>query len=92
MALEEKNLKESILYCRDKPLGYVHYSDNNRLYPGGGALDFKALTHALMDISYTGYISIETLPVPSAEESARWGFSYLTNIVNAVNIERQQVK
>jgi sugar phosphate isomerase/epimerase len=80
MALEEKNLKESILYCRNKPLGYVHYSENNRLYPGGGALDFKELTRALIDIGYTGYISIECLPYPSAEESARLAFSYLKSM------------
>ena len=90
MALEEKNLKESILYCRNKPLGYVHYSDNNRYYPGGGALDFRELTHALEDIGYSGYITIETLPYPSAEESARRGFSYLKSIENTVTIERQR--
>ncbi|MCL2381021.1 MAG: sugar phosphate isomerase/epimerase [Treponema sp.] len=89
MAVEEKNLKDSILYCRDKPLGYVHYSDNNRLYPGGGALDFKELTHALADIGYTGYITVECLPYPGPEESARRGFSYLKSIVNAVAIERR---
>jgi len=88
MALEEKNLKESILYCRNKPLGYVHYSDNNRLYPGGGALNFMELTHALIDIEYTGYISIECLPYPSAEESARRGLLYLKCIEKAVGIER----
>jgi len=88
MALEEKNLKESILYCRNKPLGYVHYSDNNRLYPGGGALDFPEYTRALLDIGYTGYITIETLPYPSAEESAVRGLSYLKSIENFVGIER----
>jgi len=90
MALEEKNLKDSILYCKNKPLGYVHYSDNNRLYPGGGALNFRELTHALIDIGYTDYITIECLPYPNPEESARRGLSYLKSIVNAVMIERQK--
>ena len=90
MAIEEKNLKESILYCKGKPLGYVHFSDNNRLYPGGGALDFREYTHALLDIGYSGYISIECLPVPTPEESARRGISYLKSIENAVYIERQR--
>jgi len=90
MALEEKNLKESILYCKNKPLGYVHFSDNNRLYPGGGALDFGELTCALMDIGYSGFISIECLPYPSAEESARRGLSYLKSIENSVQIEREK--
>jgi len=89
MAVEEKNLKESILYCRNKPLGYVHYSDNNRLYPGGGALDFKGLTHTLMDIGYKGYITIECLPFPNPEESGRRALSYLKNIVSLAEIERK---
>ena len=87
MALEEKNLKESILYCRSKPLGYVHFSDNNRMYPGGGALDFREFTRALIEIGYTGYITVECLPSPSAIESARRGLSYLKSTENAVKIE-----
>jgi sugar phosphate isomerase/epimerase len=89
MALEEKNLKASILYCKDKPLGYVHYSDNNRFYPGGGALNFAELTGALLDIGYCGFITVECLPFPSAEESARRGLAYMKHIENAVIIERQ---
>jgi sugar phosphate isomerase/epimerase len=88
MVIEEKNMKESILYCKDKPLGYVHFSDNNRLYPGGGALDFKELTQALVDIRYSGYISIECLPYPSAEESARLGLSLLKRIERTFELER----
>ena len=89
MAVEEKDLAASIRYCRGKPLGYVHYSDNNRLYPGGGALDFKAMTHALMDIGYDGYITVECLPVPNPEESARRGLCYMKNIAEAAEIERR---
>ncbi|MDR0720780.1 MAG: sugar phosphate isomerase/epimerase [Treponema sp.] len=89
MALEEKNLKASILYCKNRPLGYVHYSDNNRFYPGGGALNFLELTGALIDIGYTGFITLECLPYPSAEESARRGLLYMKGIENVVNIERQ---
>ena len=90
MALEEKNLKDSILYCKNKPLGYVHYSDNNRLYPGGGALDFMELTRSLLDTGYNGYITIECLPCPTAEEAAMRGLSYLKNITNALAVERQK--
>jgi sugar phosphate isomerase/epimerase len=89
MAIEEQNLARSIRYCRDKPLGYVHYSDNNRMYPGAGALDFRALTRALMDIGYDKYITVECLPWPGAEESARRAFSYLKNIESIVLAEGQ---
>jgi hypothetical protein len=41
-----------------------------------------------MDIGYNGLITIETLPYPSAEESAARGLSYLKSIENIVSIER----
>ncbi|MCL2816026.1 MAG: sugar phosphate isomerase/epimerase [Oscillospiraceae bacterium] len=88
MAIEEKNLSESILYCKNKPLGYVHYSDNNRMYPGGGALDFKQLTRALADIGYEGYITLECLPYPDQKEAARRGLDYMKSVERAVCIER----
>ena len=87
MAIEERNLKESILYCRGRPLGYVHYSDNNRYYPGGGALDFRELTRALIEIGYKGYITVECLPWPSAEESARRALAYMESMEKTAGIE-----
>lgn len=87
MAVEERNLKESILYCRNKPLGYVHYSDNNRRYPGGGALDFREITRAIMEIEYRGFITVECLPWPSAEESARRALAYMKSIEEIAGIE-----
>ncbi len=87
MAVEEKNPVESILHCRNRPLGYVHYSDNNRLYPGGGALDFKSLTRALLAIGYGGYITQESTALPEPFESAKRGFEYMKSIERIVRIE-----
>jgi sugar phosphate isomerase/epimerase len=87
MAIEERNLKESIRYCLNKPLGYVHYSDNNRRYPGGGALDFGGITHAILEIGYRGFITVECLPWPSAEESAQRAFTYMKSIEKMALIE-----
>jgi Sugar phosphate isomerases/epimerases len=87
MAVEERDPAASIRYCQGKPLGYVHYSDNNRMYPGGGAVDFKALTRALVDIGYDGYITQESTALPSPYESARRGYEYMTSIEKAARIE-----
>ena len=87
MAMEESNMKESILYCRNKPLGYVHYSDNNRKYPGAGALDFLDITKGLIEISYNGYITVECLPWPNPEESAQRAFDYMNSITRIAQIE-----
>ena len=92
MAVEEKNLGESILYCRNKALGYVHYAENNRMYPGGGALDFKEITKALMDIGYKGYITVECLPSPSAVESAKRAFDYIKSIEKIIKIESHKIE
>ena len=88
MAVEEKNLAESIRYCKGKPVGYVHYSDNNRWYPGGGALDFKSFTHALIDIGYDDTITVECLPYPTPEEAAIRGLRYMKVVEEAARIER----
>jgi sugar phosphate isomerase/epimerase len=87
MAIEERNMKESILYCRDKPLGYVHYSDNNRKYPGAGALDFKEITKGLTEIGYNGFITVECLPWPTPEESAQRAIDYMRSVEKIVKIE-----
>ena len=86
MAVEEQNLKDSILYCKNKALGYVHFSENNRMYPGAGALDFKEMTSALMEIGYKGYITIECLPLPNGEESAKRALDYMKAIEKVISI------
>ena len=91
MAVEEKNLERSVLHCRGKPLGYVHFSDNNRLYPGGGAIDFKTIIRALIEIGYDGYITQESVAVPDPVESARRGYEYMTSIEKAARIELMPV-
>ena len=87
MAVEDRNMVESFLYCRNRPLGYVHYSDNNRLYPGGGGIDFKNLTRSLITIGYQGYITQESVALPDPFEAARRGYEYMFSLERAVRIE-----
>jgi sugar phosphate isomerase/epimerase len=51
MIIEDANLPAAIRYSADT-MGYVHVSDSNRLYPGGGNVDFMAVMEALDDIGY----------------------------------------
>ena len=88
MAVEEGDMCVSVRYCMGKPLSYVHYSDNNRMYPGGGYLDFKAITHALLDIGYDGFVTVECLPHPDPLASAQRAFDYLSGMMKMVEIER----
>lgn len=87
MNVEDRNPVESILYCEGK-LGYVHFSDSNRAYPGGGAVDFKSALGALMDIDYQGYITTECTPNPTPYLCAQRGLEYIKSLERVLQIER----
>lgn len=57
-------------------LGYIHYSDSNRLYPGGGHIDFATVAATLTKIGYRGYISMEITPFPDGITAARRAISH----------------
>ncbi len=91
MCLEDANLQDSVLETCDI-LGYVHFSDSNRCYPGAGNIDFKAVLSALMDVNYQGYISTECQPYPTEDECARRGVQYIKALVQVLEIERMRFK
>ncbi len=51
-------------------LFHIHLGDNNRLAPGWGAIDFRAIVHCLRRGSYQGYLSAELLPRPDPDAAA----------------------
>jgi 5-keto-L-gluconate epimerase len=63
MNIEEVDIAASIRKAGSR-IGYVHFSDSNRLAPGMGHIHFAAVLHALLDCSYGGWISAEILPLP----------------------------
>ena len=68
-------------------LGYVHVSDSNRRFPGGGNIDFKVVLRELRAIGYSGVVTSECLPWPDAERSARLGLSYLKALEACLDVE-----
>jgi 5-keto-L-gluconate epimerase len=79
MNIEDVNLAESVKYCADT-LGYVHYSDSNRMYPGAGHVNFRELSEVLKEIDYKGYIGIECLPLPDEDSCCDLAFKYVKSI------------
>ena len=79
MNIEEQDMNKSILKCGNS-LGHVHFSDNDRMYPGHGHIQFENMLDALDQIGYTGYIAIECLANPSPLEAAKRSFKYLRSI------------
>jgi sugar phosphate isomerase/epimerase len=76
MAVEEPDMLKSVEECGSR-VGYVHFSENNRLYPGGNGLDFVGVMRKLVKIGYCGYIALECLPKPDGVTGCRLGIECL---------------
>lgn len=79
MNISENNPIQSILSCGER-LGYFHVADNTREYPGSGTLDFKSYFSALEKINYSGFVSVECLPIPDGQTAAKKALNYLKNV------------
>ena len=91
MIVEDADLPAAIRYSEDI-LGYVHFSDSNRRYPGGGNIDFMSAMQALIDVEYKGYITCECLPYPSPSECAVLGMEYLKALESCIRIKNESKK
>lgn len=81
MNIEEPSICGSIVKALPY-LGHVHFADSNRRFPGAGHIDFPAVAATLEAIGYQDYISMEMLPWPDSEQSAREAIQYLNQIFN----------
>ena len=58
-------------------------ADSNRWHPGAGHLDFKSILNVLFASGYQGYVSVEFLPKPDADSSARLALANLRKILRS---------
>jgi sugar phosphate isomerase/epimerase len=70
MNIEEKGIIKAIAENKEL-LGYIHFADSNRRYPGAGNMDFAGIVTLLKAIEYNGYVSFECLPLPNGDEAAK---------------------
>lgn len=80
MGIDETDPVEAIKLC-GKKLGYVHFADNTRSYPGSGQFDFRKIIQALDTIGYQGYLSVECLPKPDGLTAARYAIKHLMDCI-----------
>ncbi|HDK45890.1 MAG TPA: sugar phosphate isomerase/epimerase [Actinobacteria bacterium] len=66
MNMEETDLAGAIRKTGDR-LGHFQCAANNRAMPGKGHVDWDGIATALDDISYSGWVVVETFPNPSVE-------------------------
>jgi len=80
MNIEEKNFSESINDSK-KFLKHIHLSDNNRLMPGRGHIDFDLIIKSLKNINYKNNISFEIiLPPKNYTADLKYGLNYIKKI------------
>jgi len=79
MNIEERDIPTSIEMVGEK-LGYIHFADSNRWAPGQGHIPFPNILKSLRKIGYTGYISVEILPLPDEETATKMAGEYLNQL------------
>jgi 5-keto-L-gluconate epimerase len=62
-------------------LFHVHLGDNNRLPPGQGLIDFRAILRTLGEIGYAGWLTAELLALPDPDAAARETLAYITTLL-----------
>ena len=86
MNIEEKNISEAIVQSK-KLLKHIHLSDNNRLMPGRGHIDFDLIIKSLKKIGYKDNISFEIiLPAKNYTPELNFGLNYIKKISNKYNL------
>ena len=84
MAIEECNMIDAVRYAGNR-IGYVHFTENNRQYPGAGSIDFWSIMQLLKEINYQGYIALEIAPVPDEDTCATLGLEYLKKLSGLID-------
>ena len=76
MNIEDRSLG-GVLEEHAEHVAYVHVADSNRLAPGQGHTDFRAVLGSLKRMEYGGWLGVEILPEPDPDTAARQGIDYL---------------
>lgn len=66
-------------------VAYIHLADSNRLWPGSGHIDFRAVLASLKRIGYDGWAGVEILPKPDPDTAARRAIEFLKPLVEEYN-------
>jgi sugar phosphate isomerase/epimerase len=76
MNIEDVDIYDSFREAGDH-CWFVHFTDNNRRWPGSAHLDFERIIKVLNEIGYDGYASMEILPWPDPDTAARSAIEFL---------------
>ncbi len=71
-------MEESLIKYK-RQIEYIHVADSNRYAPGMGHINFRKIFETIQKIGYTGWLSVEILPVLEPDEMARKSIEFLKN-------------
>lgn len=80
MNIEDASFARSIFECKEY-LHYLQISDSNRMYPGGGHIDYGEIINVLQSINFNGYLSMQIVREPSYEKAAELGLMHLRSLI-----------
>lgn len=80
MNIEDVNIFDSFRKAKTVTK-FVHFTDNNRHWPGSAHLEFEKFVAVLNENGYDGYVSLEILPWPDGDTAARSSIQYLRRFI-----------
>ena len=81
LGAESKSVPELIHEFRDV-CGHFHVNDTNLLGPGMGETDYHPILKALLDVQYSGWVSVEVFDyAPGAEKIAKKSIGYMQQVL-----------
>jgi len=82
--LTEQSQAEAIRSMGAERLGHLHFTDDDRLYPGHGQIDFYSILQALVDIGYEKQVAFEYIPSPDPMTAAKRGLDHCRAILRQI--------
>lgn len=84
----ERDSIEDLIHRHASICGHFHANDINLLGPGMGQTDFHPIFQALLDVQYSGWVSVEVFDYsPGAEKIAKKSLQYMQSVLNDINAD-----
>jgi sugar phosphate isomerase/epimerase len=80
MNIEDVDIYDSFRHAKPY-LWFVHFTDNNRHWPGSAHLDFRKIVAVLYEIAYAGFVSLEIMPWPDPDTAAESSIESLRRFI-----------
>jgi len=84
MNIEDARIGDTLARHGDR-VKYIHFADSNRQAPGQGHLDFDDVFDGLRRGGFSGWASVEILPVPDPDTAARRAAEFILPRIERYN-------